>query len=77
MTMEYADRFRRDNKSYFKTAINREQIFMPCVKTLDLRRVCCAGACSMFKTGPITRVLNNLYRDKTILTFTEFVNPSP
>lgn len=25
--------------------------------------------CSMFKTGPITRVLNNFYRDEQILTF--------
>ena len=25
--------------------------------------------CSMFKTGPITRVLNNLYKDKQVLTF--------
>lgn len=25
--------------------------------------------CSMFKTGPITRVLNNLYRNQQILTF--------
>ena len=25
--------------------------------------------CSIFKTGPITRVLNNLYKDKQVLTF--------
>ena len=25
--------------------------------------------CSMFKTGPITRVLNNMYRNQQVLTF--------
>lgn len=70
MTMEYADRFRRDNpKAIFKTAINREQNFYAMCEDIGPPARMLRWCCSMFKTGPITRVLNNLYRDKTILTF--------
>ena len=70
MTMEYADRFRGDNpKAIFKTAINREQDFYAMCEDIGPPARMLRWCCSMFKTGPITRVLNNLYRDKAILTF--------
>ena len=70
MTMEYADRFRRDNpKAILKTAINREQDFYAMCEDIGPPARMLRWCCSMFKTGPITRVLNNLYRDKAILTF--------
>lgn len=70
MTMEYADRFRRDNpKAIFKTAINREQNFYAMCEDIGPPARMLRWCCSMFKTGPIARVLNNLYRDKAILTF--------
>jgi phosphoadenosine phosphosulfate reductase len=70
MTMEYADRFRKNNpKAIFKTAINREQDFYAMCEDIGPPARMLRWCCSMFKTGPITRVLNNLYRDKAILTF--------
>ncbi len=70
MTMEYAERFRKSNpKTIFKTAINREQNFYAMCEDIGPPARMLRWCCSMFKTGPITRVLNNLYRDKGILTF--------
>lgn len=70
MTEEYAERFRRDNpKAIFKTAINREQNFYSVCEDIGPPARMLRWCCSMFKTGPITRVLNNMYQDKEILTF--------
>jgi phosphoadenosine phosphosulfate reductase len=68
--MEYAQRFRDDNpKTIFKTAKNREQDFYNVCVDIGPPARMLRWCCSMFKTGPITKVLNNLYRDKEILTF--------
>lgn len=70
LTIEYADRYRKENpKAIFKTAINREQDFYNICKDIGPPARMLRWCCSMFKTGPITRVLNSMYRDKSILTF--------
>ena len=70
LTIEYAERFRKENtKAIFKTAINREQDFYSVCKDIGPPARMLRWCCSMFKTGPITRVLNSMYKDKDILTF--------
>lgn len=69
-TMEYTKRYKADNpKAIFKTAKNKEQDFYRMCEDIGPPARMMRWCCSMFKTGPITRVLNNLYRDKSILTF--------
>ena len=69
-TMEYSKRFRENNpKAIFKVAKNREQDFYTMCEEIGPPARMLRWCCSMFKTGPITRVLNNLYRDKDILSF--------
>ncbi|MCL2415844.1 MAG: phosphoadenosine phosphosulfate reductase family protein [Defluviitaleaceae bacterium] len=69
-TMEYADRFRQNNpKSIFKVARNSEQNFYDVCNDIGPPARMLRWCCSMFKTGPITRTLNRLYGDKSILTF--------
>jgi len=70
LTLEYAERFRKANpKSIFKTAINREQEFYNMCEDIGPPARMLRWCCSMFKTGPITRVLNSMYLDRDILTF--------
>ena len=70
MTIEYAKRYRENNpKAIFKVAKNREQDFYNVCEDIGPPARMMRWCCSMFKTGPITRVLNSLYRDKYILTF--------
>lgn len=70
MTIEYIKRFRRNNpKAIIKTAINKEKNFYDVCEDIGPPARMLRWCCSMFKTGPITRVLNNLYPDSDILTF--------
>lgn len=70
MTTEYAERFRRDNhKVIFKVARNNEQDFYSVCDDIGPPARMLRWCCSMFKTGPITRTLNRLYGEKSILTF--------
>ena len=70
MTMEYVKRFRENNrKAIFKVAKNKEQDFYKVCEDIGPPARMLRWCCSMFKTGPITRVLNNLYKDKQVLTF--------
>lgn len=70
LTVEYAQRFRDNNpKAIFKVAKNREQDFYSVCEDIGPPARMLRWCCSMFKTGPITRVLNSLYRDTNILTF--------
>lgn len=70
LTIEYAKRFRENNlKAIFKTAKNKEQDFYEVCEDIGPPARMLRWCCSMFKTGPITRVLNSLYRDSDILTF--------
>lgn len=69
-TLDYAERFRADNpKTIFRIALNREQDFMKVCEDIGPPARMMRWCCSMFKTGPITRILNRYYRDKNILTF--------
>lgn len=70
LTLEYAERFRKNNpKAIFKTAKNKEQDFYSVCDDIGPPARMMRWCCSMFKTGPITRVLNGMFRDKDILTF--------
>jgi len=70
LTLEYVARFRRNNpKAIFKTAKNKDQDFYEVCEDIGPPARMLRWCCSMFKTGPITRVLNSLYRNKDILSF--------
>ena len=70
MTLEYARRYHEVNpKAIFKTAENTEQDFYKVCDDIGPPSRVLRWCCSMFKTGPITRTLNKLYGDESILTF--------
>ncbi len=69
-TIEYANRYRRNNpQAIFKTAKNNDQVFLKVCEDIGPPARLLRWCCSMFKTGPITRVINSLYRNQQILTF--------
>lgn len=69
-TIEYAKRFRNDHPlAIFKTARNNEQEFYEVAEEIGPPARMMRWCCSMFKTGPITRVFNGLYGKQSILTF--------
>ena len=68
-TTEYAKRYRKDHpQAIFKEARNVEQVFMDVCEDIGPPARMMRWCCSMFKTGPITRVINSLYRNQQILT---------
>lgn len=70
LTLEYVARFRRNNpKAIFKTAKNKEQDFYEVCEDIGPPARMLRWCCYMFKTGPITRMLNSLYRNENILSF--------
>lgn len=69
-TYEYVDRFRVNNpRTIFKVAKNREQEFLDVCKDIGPPSRVMRWCCTMFKTGPITRVINNVFGQGKILTF--------
>lgn len=69
-TLEYARRFRDNHpQAIFQTAQNREQNFMDVCEEIGPPARMMRWCCSMFKTGPITRIIGNMYRNQQILTF--------
>ena len=69
-TIEYAYRFRESHPlAIFQIAKNEEQVFYDVCEDIGPPARMMRWCCSMFKTGPITRVLNSLYRSQQILTF--------
>ena len=69
-TYEYITRFRQNNpKTILKIAKNREQDFYSVCEEIGPPARMLRWCCTMFKTGPITRILNSLFRDKKVLTF--------
>lgn len=69
-TIEYANRYREEHdQAIFQIAKNREQNFMDVCEDIGPPARMMRWCCSMFKTGPITRVINSLYRNQQILTF--------
>lgn len=70
MTMEYAKRFREEHpQAIFQVAENKEQNFMDMCAEIGPPARMMRWCCSMFKTGPITRIISNFYRNQQILTF--------
>ena len=69
-TIEYAHRFRDAHPdAIFQIAKNDEQDFYNVCDDIGPPARMMRWCCSMFKTGPITRVINSLYRSQQILTF--------
>ena len=69
-TVEYADRYRKSHPmAIFQIAENTEQEFFKVCEDIGPPARMMRWCCSMFKTGPITRVINSLYRSQQILTF--------
>lgn len=69
-TIEYAYRFRDEHpQAIFQIAQNYEQVFFDVCEDIGPPARMMRWCCSMFKTGPITRVINSLYRNQQILTF--------
>lgn len=69
-TIEYAKRFRQNHPhAIFQVAQNTEQVFKDMVDVIGPPARMMRWCCSMFKTGPITRVLNSMYRNQQVLTF--------
>lgn len=70
MTMTYAQRYRQQHRmAEFLTAQNREQVFLDVCKDIGPPARMMRWCCSMFKTGPITRIIYENYRNEQILTF--------
>lgn len=70
MTYEYVARHRKQNPlAILKTAKNKEQDFYKVCDEIGPPARMMRWCCTMFKTGPITRVLNSLFKDSSILTF--------
>lgn len=69
-TIEYAARFRDAHpQAIFQIAKNDEQVFYDVCEDIGPPARMMRWCCSMFKTGPITRVINSMYRNQQILTF--------
>jgi len=69
-TVEYASRYRDNHPlAIFMIAHNDEQSFYDVCEDIGPPARMMRWCCSMFKTGPITRVINSLYRNQQILTF--------
>lgn len=69
-TYEYKDRYRKDNpKAIIRTAKNRDQEFYKVCEDIGPPARMMRWCCTMFKTGPITRLLNQAFNQEKILTF--------
>lgn len=69
-TIEYAERYRDAHPmAIFQIAKNDEQVFYDVCDDIGPPARMMRWCCSMFKTGPISRVINSLYRNQQILTF--------
>lgn len=69
-TLEYANRYRDSHPlAIFQIAKNDEQVFYDVCEDIGPPARMMRWCCSMFKTGPITRVINSMYRNQQILTF--------
>lgn len=69
-TTEYANRYREAHPlAIFQIAKNDEQVFYDVCEDIGPPARMMRWCCSMFKTGPITRVINSMYRSQQILTF--------
>ena len=69
-TIAYSKRYREEHpQAIFLFAENKEQVFLDVCEDIGPPARLMRWCCSMFKTGPITRVINSLYRNEQILTY--------
>lgn len=68
-TLQYIERYNNAHEQCFWIAKNDEQNFYDVCEDIGPPARMMRWCCSMFKTGPITRIINKLYRDSRILTF--------
>lgn len=69
-TLLYVERFKKNHPyAIFQIAKNDEQDFMNVCDDIGPPARMMRWCCTMFKTGPISRVLNGLYRNQQVLTF--------
>lgn len=68
-TLQYVERYNNAHEQCFWIAKNDEQDFYDVCEDIGPPARMMRWCCSMFKTGPITRIINKLYRDSRILTF--------
>lgn len=69
-TITYAERFRENHpNAIFMVAKNEDQNFYDVCDDIGPPARMMRWCCSMFKTGPITRIINSLYGSQQILTF--------
>lgn len=69
-TIEYSKRYREAHPlAIFQTAKNDEQNFYDVCNDIGPPARMMRWCCSMFKTGPIARVINSMYGNEQILTF--------
>ena len=69
-TLAYANRYRENHPfAIFQNAVNDEQNFFDVCEDIGPPARMMRWCCSMFKTGPISRVISSLYRNQKILTF--------
>lgn len=70
LTIAYVQRYRNNNPyAIFINAQNEDQCFMKVADDIGPPARMLRWCCSMFKTGPITRVINNLFGTESITTF--------
>ena len=70
LTEEYAKRYRDEHpQAIFIEAKNEDQVFSEVCEDIGPPARMMRWCCSMFKTGPISRVLNSLYGNEHILTY--------
>lgn len=69
-TLEYTRRYRENHPAaIFFTAVNDEQNFFKVCEDLGPPARMMRWCCSMFKTGPIARIINATYPNRQVLTF--------
>lgn len=69
-TVTYAQRYRENHpQAIFLTARNDDQDFYKVCSDIGPPARMMRWCCSMFKTGPITKTINSLYRNQQILTY--------
>ncbi|QEK11540.1 phosphoadenosine phosphosulfate reductase [Crassaminicella thermophila] len=70
LTIEYKDRFRKNNpKTILREAKNTDQEFYTVCDEIGPPSRVMRWCCTMFKTGPINRVISSIFREKSVLTF--------
>lgn len=70
LTEEYAKRYRDEHpQTIYIEAKNEDQVFSEVCEDIGPPARMMRWCCSMFKTGPISRVLNGLYGNEQILTY--------